>query len=794
MPDSRASVSVTIGAKLGSAFKNTFSVADKQLSKFGAEIKNVENKAGQIEAYRKNARALDQASIAYNNARQKLNVLKSELVSSGAPTKSFANDVRKAEREVEKAKKAFFAAGNSTRSMGQALRSTGIDTRSLNKETVELGKSLKTLRDRQASLQKTMNAQAANKAKRSEYRSQMFDAVALGGALYGMIKPAVDFEYAMAKVGAITNEAADSDGFKKLSEKARELGRTTQYTSAQAAEAMQYLGMAGFNTQQILAATPAALNLAIAGNMDLGRTADIASNILTGFNIKAEETARVADVLAQASRTTNVNVEMLGETMKYAAPVASAVGGTLEETAALAGVLGDAGIQATMSGTMLRAAYLRLAAPVGKGAKALDKMKNTLHLTAEEMPDVAKQAAVTQAHLTQMGVAVFDKSGKMRSMVDILKDMSVALKDASDQKKLETVKAIFGDRAAAGALNIFKSIENMRFDEVMDKINHSHGAAQEMADRMKATTKGAFLELKSAAESVAISFGTVLLPSMTEAMQQGAGWANQLSKLAETHPIVSKAIGYTAVGMIGLKIATIACGFAFTYIKGAWLAGSLALKLLGIDLSLVNKKMIMNKALAMASGFKTFGKTLLGLATGVFPLVVKGFNLIRTAILLNPIGLIITGLAVGAALLITYWKPARDFFNTIWDGFCNGLSEAWNAIKKFFEPLAKLKELAGKAWNFAFGADETAPGDLSPQASPIGKTITADIGHDINGLNSKAKAAIANDNSSKQTINNNIVVNGSPGMNEQQLAKEVDRMLSERERRIQSRKRAVNYD
>ncbi len=130
----------------------------------------------------------------------------------------------------------------------------------------------------------------------------MVDAVALGGVLYSAVKPAVDFELAMAKVGAITNEAADSKGFKALTKQARELGRTTQYTASQASEAMQFLGMAGLNTNQILAATPSVLNLAIAGNMDLGRTADIASNILTGFNMEASKTGEVADILAQASQ------------------------------------------------------------------------------------------------------------------------------------------------------------------------------------------------------------------------------------------------------------------------------------------------------------------------------------------------------------------------------------------------------------------------------------------------------------------------------------------------------------
>ena len=179
----------------------------------------------------------------------------------------------------------------------------------------------------------------------------------------------------------------------------------------------------------------------------------------------------------------------------------------------LAGVLGDAGIQATMAGTMLRSSYLRLAAPAKAGTNALSKMRTEMGISAEEMPDVAKEAMLAQKRLAGMGVAIF-QDGKMRSMVDILKDMSVALKDASDQEKLAAVKDIFGTRAASGALAIFKSIETGRLDEVVDKLNNA--VAKEMADRLKNTTIGSFKQFGSAMESVGISIGSVLLPAFTD--------------------------------------------------------------------------------------------------------------------------------------------------------------------------------------------------------------------------------------------------------------------------------------
>ncbi len=419
----KAAVSILIGANLGKSFKESFGSANKQLSSLGSAIKKVSDRAGQIESFKKSSRATKEAGVSYRDAKQKLNALSREIANTNSPTKLLQNNFRKAKRLADQTKRSFLETASSTRQMGKALRASGLDIKNFNKEQSQLAKRLNVLKRSQSSLQNNQNAKDANLGKRANYRSQMFDALALGGALYSVVKPAIGFELAIARVGAITNEAAGGKGFKSLTKQARELGRTTQYTASQTAEAMQFLGMAGLNTNEILSATPEILNLAIAGNMDLGRTADIASNILTGFNMKAERTAEVADVLAQAARNTNVNVEMLGQTMKFVASAASAVGGTLQETAALAGVLGNAGIQSTMAGTMLRSAYLRLAAPAKAGAKALGTMREELKISAEEMPDVAKEALLAQNRLKGLGIKVFDK-GKMRSMISILYQFS----------------------------------------------------------------------------------------------------------------------------------------------------------------------------------------------------------------------------------------------------------------------------------------------------------------------------------------------------------------------------------
>ncbi len=271
----RAAVSILIGADLGKSFKDSFSGANKQLSALGDAIKKVNGRAAEIEAFRKSSRATKEASLAYQEAKQKLNLLSAEIARTDKPSKDLQNNFRKSQIAVDKAKVAFMESAQATREMGKALRASGVDFKSFNQQQDTLNKTLTTLKKRQAALQANADAKSQNLNNRANYRGQMVDAVAIGSALYAAVKPAIDFEFAMAQVGAVTEEAADSPGFKKLTEKAKELGRTTQYTSAQAADAMRFLGMAGMNTNQILAATPAILNLAIADNMGLSQITQI---------------------------------------------------------------------------------------------------------------------------------------------------------------------------------------------------------------------------------------------------------------------------------------------------------------------------------------------------------------------------------------------------------------------------------------------------------------------------------------------------------------------------------------
>ena len=208
----KASVSVLIGANLGSSFKGAFGSANKQLGQLGNAIKKFDAQASTIDGFKKSRTATIQANQAWKKAQAEVGKLAREIRKTDAPSKTLQNNFRKAKNVARLAKTEFLQTKDATRQMGQALRQAGIDTKNLSSAQTKLGKNLATLRKRQSSLSGIQNARDANMANRANYRSQMTDAVALGSTLYGAIRPAANFELAMAKVGAITNEAAEGEG------------------------------------------------------------------------------------------------------------------------------------------------------------------------------------------------------------------------------------------------------------------------------------------------------------------------------------------------------------------------------------------------------------------------------------------------------------------------------------------------------------------------------------------------------------------------------------------------------
>lgn len=380
--------------------------------------------------------------------------------------------------------------------------------------------------------------QTGSSAKRASKDIDMIQKAALAvgaavvGALTYSVKTAADFEHSMARVKAISG--ATGEDFEALKASAKQLGETTAFSASQAAEGMQYLAMAGFQTKDIIASMPGVLNLAAAAQIDLGRSADIVSNIMTGFGLAAEDTGRAVDVLVKTMTTANTDLPQLGDAMKYVAPVASSLGYSIEETAAAVAKMSDAGIQGSMAGTALRAALLSMANPVGQTAKVMEKFN----------------------------IQVQTADGKMKPLPELIGHVADRFKNLTETQKTQAAAQLVGTEAASGFLSLLK-IGEKGLQDYTKELENSGGVAEEVAKTQMETLKGAFVEFQSALEGLSISIGDDLLPLFTQFVRYGTDLVRTLGEmdantvktgLAFAGTTAAIALAVTTVTKLGIAI------------------------------------------------------------------------------------------------------------------------------------------------------------------------------------------------------------------------------------------------
>ena len=368
---------------------------------------------------------------------------------------------------------------------------------------------------------------------------------AAGTALVGVsgyaLKVGSDFEAAMSRVAGISG--ATGKDLERLEETAKELGSTTKFSATEAAEAMENLASAGFTTNEIIDATPGLMDLAAAAGEDLASSADIAASTLRGFGLEASEAGHVADVLAENANRTNAAVADTGEAMKYVAPVAKAMGISMEETAAAIGLLSNAGIKGSQAGTTLRGALTRLVKPT------------------EDMEGV----------MEELGITFFDNEGKMKSLTEIIEILQDSTKDLTDEQKNNALATLFGQEALSGMLALINEGPDA-LDELTTAYENCDGAASETAKTMNDNLKGSLDELESAMEGAGITAYKKFEKPIRKAVQGATEEISDLDKamssgkLSDSMDTVAEGLGAVAETALGLAtdaIPVLIDGFAF---------------------------------------------------------------------------------------------------------------------------------------------------------------------------------------------------------------------------------------
>lgn len=382
---------------------------------------------------------------------------------------------------------------------------------------------------------RAMQAQAATNI--AALRGQTLAVAAVGYAAYAAVGPAMQFEQAMARVGAVSNASAEEQAL--LTRAARDLGATTMFSASQAAEGMQYLAMAGFEVNETIDAIPGLLNLAAAAGSDLASTSDIASNVLSGFALQAGEMGRLGDVLTNTFTTSNTTLEMLGSTMSYVAPQAAAAGVGLEQAAAMAGLLGNYGIQGERAGTALRGMLSRLVAPSNEAAEALERLN----------------------------VQVSDDQGNLRDIPTLLAEMDRAMQGMGTATRQELLTAIFGVEAATAAQVLTTEAGTGALQTYASTLSQT-GSAARVAAQMNDTARGALLRLSSATEEAQIALGNGLLPVLASIVERLIPMISAAGQWIEANQELVTQIGWIVAGLLGFNAGILALKLGFWLLFG----------------------------------------------------------------------------------------------------------------------------------------------------------------------------------------------------------------------------------
>lgn len=447
------------------------------------------------------------------------------------------------------------------------------------------------------------------------------------------IKLGADFDYTMRKMMAKTTEAGVT--FAQLRDQAKMLGATTQFSAQDAAAAMEMLGAAGWDTTQIFQGIPGVMSMAAASDVDMATAADIAVNTMSAFNLEAKEASRVADILATTANASAIGLVDIGESMKYAAPVARQFGASLEDTSAAVAFLGNIGIKGSMAGTNLATMFARLSAPTDEAATTL---KN-------------------------LGIQVADARGNMLPYMQILGQLGSKFETLTQQQRLQAIRDIFGLEAMKGAAPMIAEAGGAMAKLGQALNNVQPGAAQRMVDIMTGGATGSFMNFQSAVEGLGIAFAeSGLLDAAADLATFLSGILGQLSSL---DPAI-------------LKTITILAGFAAALGPLLVAAGAV-----------VGAVSSITAAVAAAGGVSALLAAIWPVVAVVGAIVALGVALWQMRGQLDPLVQVLkAGLAIALGILLGLWRMLEPALVNVWAAFKNIVAILVQVLKTFWPVFA----------------------------------------------------------------------------------------------------------
>lgn len=659
-----------LSAAIGSSFNSSFQTAISTTKKLQTTISKLKKVQDDISAYKKTQEAINATRTKIQDYETKHNALQSELSqttakekelqkalkvsekSTGNDTEEYKqlqkqlqdtrNEKNKLNSQIKDNERATASANEKIKEqeqklsdLSQQLKATGVNTNKLTQENDKLKKAYQSVKKAQEDYARVNSAIEQNKAAISATKSELLKTVGVvgtaGAAFYkGFITPAANLQEQMSTVKAISG--ATTEEMEQLNALAKKMGATTKFTAVEAGQALEYMAMAGWKTNNMLSGLPGIMNLAAASGEELATVSDIVTDAMTAFGLAADGTTKgisnvnyFTDILAATAANSNTNVALLGESFKYAAPLAGSFGFSVEDTALALGLMANSGIKASQSGTSLRKIFtaltneLKIAQKDGstfvvatqnadgsmRDLKAIiDDVRTAFNgMTDSDIIAMQKDLSATAQSL---GIELNDENGNLKTQAALYADVQDAIQNMTDAGKIEEAKAIASKTAMAGLLSIVNA-SSEDYTKLADAIYNANGAAEKMAETRLDNLNGDITLAKSAWDGLATTIGEMFLPNLRTAVQKVTDFLNKANEFAQKNPEIIKQIGKVAAGLAALKIGSLAGKLGFLEMKGGVL--EVVKSFLGLRANMAE-----SAAAAVTGGgkFASFGKSIAG--------------------------------------------------------------------------------------------------------------------------------------------------------------------------------------
>lgn len=699
------SIGATLAASLGSAVRG----AQAQLNQLGstmAELGNKQSSIKQLEALRAQAR---DAALAMRAAQQKVSGLQANI-QVGEPSAKQVRELERARAAAARAEEAYRRQRSAVDELSTALQRAGVNTRALGSESARLGSQLETLRTRTEALTRAQQAQARNLENRSAYRAQMMDAVALGGALYGLVQPAVQFESVMADVKKVVNFDTP-DQFGQMSKDVLLMSTRIPMAAEGIGAIVAAAGQAGIAREELLRFAEDAAKMGVAFDLSGEQAGAAMSGLRSIFGLTQDEVVKLGDAINHLSNNMDAKASDLLNIANRAGSTAKLFG---------------------LSGTQLNAlgaTFLALKTPPEVAATGINALLMKL-ATAD------KQNEKFQQGLQDIGLsAEVMKQMIQRDAQGALMTFLRQVKNAPDL--MGTLSDLFGMEYADDIAKLVGSMETYEkaVGLVADQTAYA-GSMQAEYEARSATTANNLQLLKNQMSRLGITVGNALLPALNNLVGALMAPIEGITALAERFPIVTQVVVGTVGAVLALKVATIALGYAWTFVKGPVLAANTAFQSARAGLALLQVQAAATGTSAgiLSIALQRLQSGALGLVAPIksaalaFWSMLPAIGATTAALLANPITWIVAGIGAavaGLALVIRkYWDPIAAYVGGVFEGIRSAVQPAISSLSTALAPLAPIGTGIANVFGFIADAVSGLVGWIGALLAPV--TLTQD--------------------------------------------------------------------